>query len=84
MLLLQVCRVEDILVIGIIKGSVVHIHRARTIIVDTKGTITASELGNNLDSCLSNDLIFFFPDLMVILAILFQFVSYFSIMRPYV
>ncbi|XP_075522952.1 uncharacterized protein LOC142555760 [Primulina tabacum] len=42
---MQVCRVEDILVSGIIKGSVVHIHRARTIIVDNNGTITASELG---------------------------------------
>lgn len=30
---------------GVIKGSVVHIHRARTIIVDFDGMITASELG---------------------------------------
>ncbi|KAG8374639.1 hypothetical protein BUALT_Bualt10G0016900 [Buddleja alternifolia] len=42
---MQVCRVEDILVSGVIKGSIVHIHRARTIIVDTDGRITASELG---------------------------------------
>ncbi|KAH6818003.1 MraZ [Perilla frutescens var. frutescens] len=42
---MQVCRVEDILVSGVIKGSVVHIHRARTVIVDTVGMITASELG---------------------------------------
>lgn len=30
---------------GVIKGSIVHIHRARTVIVDTVGMITASELG---------------------------------------
>ncbi|KAL0324708.1 UNVERIFIED_CONTAM: hypothetical protein Scaly_2437900, partial [Sesamum calycinum] len=42
---MQVCRVEDILVNGVIKGSIVHIHRARTVIVDTDGMITASELG---------------------------------------
>ncbi|KAK6129455.1 hypothetical protein DH2020_036804 [Rehmannia glutinosa] len=41
---MQVCRVEDILVNGVIKGSIVHIHRARTVIVDTDGMITASEL----------------------------------------
>ncbi|CAA0825430.1 Unknown protein [Striga hermonthica] len=42
---MQVCRVEDILVNGVIKGSIVHIHRARTVIVDTDGMITAAELG---------------------------------------
>ncbi|XP_021813378.1 uncharacterized protein LOC110756280 isoform X1 [Prunus avium] len=42
---LQICRVEDLLVDGVVKGSVIHIHRARTIIVDTDGLITASELG---------------------------------------
>ncbi|KAL1531208.1 hypothetical protein AAHA92_33913 [Salvia divinorum] len=42
---MQVCRVEDILVSGVVKGSIVHIHRARTVIVDTVGMITASELG---------------------------------------
>ncbi|KAL8107077.1 uncharacterized protein LOC141670433 [Apium graveolens] len=42
---LQICRVEDILVSGIIQGSIIHIHRARTVNVDTNGTITASELG---------------------------------------
>ncbi|PIN13491.1 hypothetical protein CDL12_13887 [Handroanthus impetiginosus] len=40
---MQVCRVEDILVNGVIKGSIVHIHRA--VIIDTDGMITASELG---------------------------------------
>ncbi|XP_031253485.1 uncharacterized protein LOC116111450 [Pistacia vera] len=42
---LQICRVEDLLVSGLIKGSIIHIHRARTIVVDTDGTIVASELG---------------------------------------
>ncbi|XP_071722506.1 uncharacterized protein [Rutidosis leptorrhynchoides] len=42
---LQVCRVEDILVDGMIKGSIIHIHRVRTIIVNADGLITASELG---------------------------------------
>ncbi|XP_057977615.1 uncharacterized protein LOC131164447 isoform X2 [Malania oleifera] len=42
---LQICRVEDILVNGLIKGSIIHIHRARTVIVDTDGMISASELG---------------------------------------
>ncbi|CAJ1928823.1 unnamed protein product [Sphenostylis stenocarpa] len=41
----QICRVEDLLVNGIMKGSIIHIHRARTVIVDTDGMITASELG---------------------------------------
>ncbi|XP_075101419.1 uncharacterized protein LOC107787423 [Nicotiana tabacum] len=42
---LQICRVEDILVTGIIRGSIIHVHRARTVIVDNDGAITASELG---------------------------------------
>ncbi|KAK0587259.1 hypothetical protein LWI29_020097 [Acer saccharum] len=42
---LQICRVEDVLVRGLIKGSIIHIHRAKTIIVDADGFITASELG---------------------------------------
>ncbi|KAI8534522.1 hypothetical protein RHMOL_Rhmol10G0096600 [Rhododendron molle] len=42
---LQICRVEDILVNGLIKGSIIHIHRARTVIVDTGGMISASEFG---------------------------------------
>ncbi|KAJ6933049.1 hypothetical protein NC651_008463 [Populus alba x Populus x berolinensis] len=42
---LQICRVEDLLVNGIVKGSIIHIHRARTIIIDADGLITASELG---------------------------------------
>ncbi|KAL4590948.1 hypothetical protein LXL04_003895 [Taraxacum kok-saghyz] len=42
---LQICRVEDIIVNGIIKGSIIQIHRARTVTVDIDGIITASELG---------------------------------------
>ncbi|XAR70587.1 hypothetical protein NMG60_11027490 [Bertholletia excelsa] len=42
---LQICRVEDVIVNGLIRGSIIHIHRARTVIVDTGGMITASELG---------------------------------------
>ncbi|CAK7356223.1 unnamed protein product [Dovyalis caffra] len=42
---LKICRVEDLIVNGIIKGSIIHIHRARTIIIDHDGLITASELG---------------------------------------
>ncbi|XP_052209354.1 uncharacterized protein LOC127812869 isoform X2 [Diospyros lotus] len=42
---LQICRVEDILVNGLIMGSIIHIHRARTIIIDTDGLISASQFG---------------------------------------
>ncbi|PSS01243.1 hypothetical protein CEY00_Acc22601 [Actinidia chinensis var. chinensis] len=42
---LQICRVEDILVEGLIEGSVVHFHRARTIAVQSLGTISASGMG---------------------------------------
>ncbi|GMH12408.1 hypothetical protein Nepgr_014249 [Nepenthes gracilis] len=42
---LQICRVEDILVEGVIKGSIIHFHRARTIDVQSSGTITASGMG---------------------------------------
>ncbi|KDP34141.1 hypothetical protein JCGZ_07712 [Jatropha curcas] len=42
---LQICRVEDITVEGLIKGSVVHFHRARTVSVPSSGTISASGMG---------------------------------------
>ncbi|XP_052150935.1 uncharacterized protein LOC127769394 [Oryza glaberrima] len=42
---LQICRVEDITVSGIVRGSIIHIHRARTVTVTNNGTISASELG---------------------------------------
>ncbi|XP_023757599.1 uncharacterized protein LOC111906089 [Lactuca sativa] len=42
---LQLCRVEDILVEGLIKGSVVNFHRARTVTVESSGTISTSKMG---------------------------------------
>ncbi|KAG8657275.1 hypothetical protein MANES_03G057400v8 [Manihot esculenta] len=42
---LQICRVEDITVEGLIKGSVVHFHRTRTVSVLSHGTISASGMG---------------------------------------
>ncbi|XP_020083970.1 uncharacterized protein LOC109707240 isoform X3 [Ananas comosus] len=42
---LQICRVEDITVSGVVKGSIIHIHRARTVNIKKYGTISASELG---------------------------------------
>ncbi|KAK3009003.1 hypothetical protein RJ639_013595 [Escallonia herrerae] len=42
---LQICRVEDILVEGLIQGSVLHFHRARTIAVKSYGTISTSAMG---------------------------------------
>ncbi|KAF8379152.1 hypothetical protein HHK36_028581 [Tetracentron sinense] len=47
---LQICRVEDLTVNGLVKGSILHIHRARTVIVDTGGVISASELGDPASS----------------------------------
>nr|DAD18250.1 TPA_asm: hypothetical protein HUJ06_019713 [Nelumbo nucifera] len=44
---LQICRVEDLTVNGLVKGSILQIHRARTVVVDTDGMISASELGCN-------------------------------------
>ena len=48
----QICRVEDILIGGTVKGSIIHFHRARTIVVSADGMLTASELGNK-DSIIS-------------------------------
>ncbi|XP_077211838.1 uncharacterized protein LOC143847056 [Tasmannia lanceolata] len=42
---LQICRVEDITVSGVIEGTVVHFHRARTVLVHSSGTISATGLG---------------------------------------
>ncbi|XP_057959544.1 uncharacterized protein LOC131152008 [Malania oleifera] len=42
---LQICRVEDITVEGLIKGSVVHFHRARTVAVLSSGIISTSGMG---------------------------------------
>ncbi|KAL5728944.1 hypothetical protein ACHQM5_001963 [Ranunculus cassubicifolius] len=42
---LQICRVEDVIVEGLVRGSVVHFHRTRNILVESSGTISASGLG---------------------------------------
>ncbi|PKA55884.1 hypothetical protein AXF42_Ash014556 [Apostasia shenzhenica] len=42
---IQICRVEDIGVEGLIQGTVVHFHRARTVVVHSSGSISASRLG---------------------------------------
>ncbi|EES02326.1 hypothetical protein BDA96_03G040300 [Sorghum bicolor] len=42
---LQVCRVEDIDVWGLVQGTVIHFNRARSVTVYTSGTISASGLG---------------------------------------
>ncbi|KAL0015634.1 hypothetical protein SO802_002703 [Lithocarpus litseifolius] len=42
---LQICRVEDIIVEGIVTGSVVHFHWVRTVVVHSSGAISASGLG---------------------------------------
>ncbi|KAL4199587.1 hypothetical protein AMTRI_Chr03g51930 [Amborella trichopoda] len=42
---LQICRVEDLTVSGLVKGSILHIHRARTVVIEPSGMISASELG---------------------------------------
>ncbi|XP_012076823.1 uncharacterized protein LOC105637809 isoform X1 [Jatropha curcas] len=42
---LQICRVEDIIVEGMITGSVVHFHWVRNVVVRSSGAISASGLG---------------------------------------
>ncbi|GMI97958.1 hypothetical protein like AT5G11700 [Hibiscus trionum] len=42
---LQICRVEDITVEGLMKGSVVHFHWARSVSVQSSGVISASGMG---------------------------------------
>ncbi|GJT81704.1 glycine-rich protein, partial [Tanacetum coccineum] len=44
-MLCQICRVEDILVEGLIQGSVVHFHRARTGTIPLTGTVSTSRMG---------------------------------------
>ncbi|GKB44110.1 hypothetical protein Tco_0889052 [Tanacetum coccineum] len=41
----KICRVEDILVEGLIQGSVVHFHRAGTVIVPLTGIVSTSRMG---------------------------------------
>lgn len=47
----QICRVEDITVSGIVRGSIIHIHRARTVTIANDGMISASELGDSMFWC---------------------------------
>ncbi|XVF49069.1 hypothetical protein PTKIN_Ptkin03bG0239400 [Pterospermum kingtungense] len=42
---LQICRVEDIVIDGIVTGSVVHFHWVRNVVVNSSGSITTSALG---------------------------------------
>ncbi|KAJ7973750.1 Ephrin type-B receptor [Quillaja saponaria] len=42
---LQICRVEDIAVQGIITGSVVHFHWVRTVVIHSSGAVSTSRLG---------------------------------------
>ncbi|KAJ6840658.1 uncharacterized protein M6B38_118000 [Iris pallida] len=42
---LQICRVEDIGVAGLVQGTVIHFHRARTVVVHSSGAISSSGLG---------------------------------------
>ncbi|CAI9100492.1 OLC1v1037607C1 [Oldenlandia corymbosa var. corymbosa] len=42
---LQICRVEDVIVEGLVEGSVVHFHWVRTVFVKQSGAISASGLG---------------------------------------
>ncbi|KAI3865932.1 hypothetical protein MKW92_032960 [Papaver armeniacum] len=42
---LQICRVEDLSVEGLIKGSVIHVHWVRAVVVQPSGEISASGMG---------------------------------------
>lgn len=45
---LQICRVEDVDIFGVISGTVVHIQRARNVTVNREGVLSASGLGVSL------------------------------------
>lgn len=51
----QICRVEDLLVNGVVRGSIIHIHRARTVIIESGGVISSSELGKE---CIPSNSVF--------------------------
>lgn len=42
---LQICQVEDIIVEGLIEGSVIHFHWVRTMVIYCSGMISASTVG---------------------------------------
>lgn len=51
--LMQICRVEDVIVEGLIEGSIIHFHWVRTVAVKPSGEIIASGLGiSDLPVCL--------------------------------
>ena len=41
----QICRVEEINILGVVSGSVVHIQRTRTVTISPEGVISATALG---------------------------------------
>ena len=41
----QICRVEDINILGLVSGSVVHIQRSRTVTISPEGVLSATALG---------------------------------------
>lgn len=53
--LLQICRVEQVVVEGIITGSVIHFLWVRAIIIPSSGVISASGLGKPCTSSLLNN-----------------------------
>jgi hypothetical protein len=44
---MQICRVEDIDVSGLVQGSVINFNRARNVTVQRRGSISATGLGSN-------------------------------------
>ncbi|KAK8945495.1 hypothetical protein KSP40_PGU015913 [Platanthera guangdongensis] len=42
---IEICRVEDLTVHGLVRGSIIHIHRARTVVIHTDGEISGTGLG---------------------------------------
>jgi hypothetical protein len=44
---MQICRVEDIDVSGLVQGTVINFNRARNVTVQQRGSISATGLGTN-------------------------------------
>ena len=59
-LFFQICRVEDIGIAGLVQGTVIHFHRARTVVVHSTGTISASALGKLMHLSVLLTLIFIY------------------------
>lgn len=45
---MQICRVEDVSIEGVVEGSVVHFHWVRVVAIPPTGVISASGLGITL------------------------------------